>query len=131
MATLGNCWPVGVAITIDLLVLRTALIPATPRSYGEHPKRPVWRERIVQRVAHIDSLRGREERVQVLQQLAEEMQTESEQTPPATFLPRRTSMGLSIDLKAPLTPRRREAPTRAKPAEDPPLPGKKTGRKHR
>ena len=37
-ATLGNCWPVGVTLTIDLLVLRSSLLPITPPPYGDPPK---------------------------------------------------------------------------------------------
>jgi len=40
MATLGNCWPVGLWLVADLLVLRSSIVPAVPPVHGTYPKVP-------------------------------------------------------------------------------------------
>lgn len=37
MAVLGHCWPYGLWVSFDVLVLRPSLIPAVPVPYGTYP----------------------------------------------------------------------------------------------
>jgi hypothetical protein len=37
MATSGKCWPGGIWVAVDVLVLRPSLIPAVPVPYGTYP----------------------------------------------------------------------------------------------
>jgi hypothetical protein len=41
MAVLGKCWPFGIWLAVDLLVLRPSLIPPVPIPYGTYPTRKI------------------------------------------------------------------------------------------
>jgi hypothetical protein len=117
-ATLGNCWPVGVALTVDLLILRSSLVPATPAPYGEPPKRvPRVRDRVDERAAFAAELERISARAVELKQLLETDRTQ-DVLPElrATIGPNRSLMGISMALAAPLTP---DCPSHARAPRDP------------
>jgi hypothetical protein len=122
MRTLGNCWPVGLTLTIDLLVLRTSLIPETPPPYGQRPKPSHWHDKILQRAKYADELKGLSDRAKTLQHMIADLDAALEQ-PSAFGVPRRSNVGLSLTLTSPPRPVWREP----KPAsvEPPPKPPRK------
>jgi hypothetical protein len=121
LRTLGNCWPVALALTVDMLVLREALVPQTPLPYGQRPKPGrSLRDRIVQRETYLEELRSVSERRKVLKRLLKTLDQEAvEGPPPQLGLPRRATMGLTMSLTAPLAPARRP-PEPQKPPPDKP-----------
>jgi hypothetical protein len=106
LRTRGLCWPVAVAATIDLLVLREALIPATPTPYGQRPppRRIVGRDKLVLHDAYTRELEGLSDRTKVLKQLLKELDDEPAVAAPPTGLPRRATMSLAMSLTSPLVP---------------------------
>jgi hypothetical protein len=107
-ATLGNCWPVALALVIDLLVLRPSSVPLNPVPYGQRPKRESWRDKIAQRTKFIDQLKSDSDRAKVLQQLLAELNeaasVEENKAAAASGLPRRAVVGLSMSLTSPIAP---------------------------
>ena len=129
LATLGNCWPVAVALTVDLLVLRSSLIPPTALPYGQRPKpKPDLtsdRAKLVSDLRRASQLSG--ELKDLLARLDETSAALLEASPqaaaPPAGFPRRTTVGLSFS-SAPFSTSGRgpEPPPREEP---PPTPRRK------
>jgi hypothetical protein len=128
-AVLGNCWPVAVALNVDLLVLRTSLIPATAQPYGQRPKPKLDltsdRAKLVTGLARVSQLSGKIK--DLISQLDEASAALQESLPeplsPAPDLPRRSTVGLSFSAASlttfPVGPERPPRGTRP-PREQPP-----------
>ena len=123
LRSLGNCWPVALALTVDMLVLRESLVPQTPLPYGQRPKpgRGLT-DRITQRDAYLEELRSVSERRKVLKHLLKALDREAlDGPPPQLGLPRRATIGLTMSLTAPLTPARHpQQPDPARPRPEKP-----------
>ena len=111
MRTLGRCWPTALTLTIDMLVLREALIPQTPLPYGERPKpRMRFSDRLKERdgvIASLLSLSSQKAALKTrLKALDQEIAAEPDppSSPPPNLspsLPRRATMGLSLSMTPP------------------------------
>ncbi len=134
IATLGNCFPVAVAITVDLLVLRTSLIPATPAPYGQRPKPNPFaglvKDRIkdaVIQLARVSQLAGEmKELLSHLEQTSGAPLKPIDEVTPPLGLPRRMQVGLSAAFPTPGETERSVARSVPKgPAQEPKSPPRK------
>lgn len=133
IATLGNCFPVAVALTVDLLVLRTSLIPATPLPYGQRPKPDpfagLFKDRIKDVITSksLSRLAGQMKDVlSELEQTSEALLRASLPDPRPLGMPYRMQVGLSVSSAAPV---QAERSVTKDPAPEPKSPPRKRKKK--
>ena len=111
--TLGACWPVGVAVTVDLLVLRPSLIPATPLPYGQRPPRNRLLDQVAKQRAYMEELASLSARTKVLKSLLREglrdegaavFDKPPREPVPSRGLGRGATVGLTMTLSGSSTP---------------------------
>jgi hypothetical protein len=118
LAVMGLCWPVAVALVLDLLVLRTSMIPPVAAPYGQ---RPTPTPRSSDRVKLVDDLRRVDRLAGEIKEVLSHLEATSAAVPQpvrqaataAPGLPRRVSIELSVSSATSLNARRPapEAPT--------------------
>jgi hypothetical protein len=110
-STLGNCFPVSVALTIDLLVLRTSLIPATAAPYGQRPKPNRFgglpsdaikavddnRLKLIDDLQHVNHLAGKIKNLLLqMEETSDDLMKSALRSAQPVASPRRATVGLSF-----------------------------------